>query len=186
MIEKEHTLSILKKAKKALKTRNAILLREISNQTIHSASIYKDPDAVMLAVTTYALSKILERENYRNYPEWKPFLKSCIYYIERAINSLKKEDIDSFRENMISIRRETEKITSKLKEYILDVFRKASINKASRIYEHGISREETARLLGITEWELSEYVGATGIADVDLSITKPILERLKFAKDLFE
>ena len=37
--------------------------------------------------------------------------------------------------------------------------RKASINKASRIYEHGISLGKTAQLLGITQWELTEYTG---------------------------
>ncbi|MEM2462826.1 MAG: hypothetical protein QXD71_01515, partial [Candidatus Pacearchaeota archaeon] len=62
---------------------------------------------------------------------------------------------------------------------------KAAINKASRIYEHGISRAETARLLGITQWELAEYVGLTGIADTDLSITLPIEKRIKLAESLF-
>ena len=59
------------------------------------------------------------------------------------------------------------------------------INKASRIYEHGISMQRTAELLGISEWELSEYAGRTGISDVNLSITMDIKTRIEKAMELF-
>ncbi|MCS7134473.1 MAG: hypothetical protein NZ889_01280 [Candidatus Pacearchaeota archaeon] len=185
MIEKDNILFVLKNAKEAIEKKDPVLLREMSNRTIHSASIYKDPDAVMVAVTTYALSKILERENYRNYPEWEPFVELCSKFLENAISSLEKNNLKAFRKNMIKIRKQTEKITSKLKDYISEVFKKAAINKASRIYEHGISRAETAELLGITQWELAEYVGITGIPDVNLGITKSIKDRINLARDLF-
>ncbi|MEM2090060.1 MAG: hypothetical protein QXL88_03185 [Candidatus Pacearchaeota archaeon] len=185
MIEKKNVLKVLRNAKKAIKERDIVLLKNMSNRTIHSASIYKDPDAVMLAVTIYTLSKILERQNYREYPEWRSFIRACLKFLDRAIKALEQDNVEAFREQMINIRKETEKISSKLKTYILEVFRKAAINKASRIYEHGISRAETARLLGITQWELAEYVGLTGIADIDLSITLPIEKRIKLAESLF-
>lgn len=186
MIEKKNVLTILRNAKRALKERDIALLKEMSNRTIHSASLYQDPDSIMLAVTIYTLSKILERENYRKYPEWKPFVKACFKFLDKSIKALEQDNIEAFRKHMISIRKETEKISSKLKNYILEVFRKAAINKASRIYEHGISRAETSRLLGITQWELAEYVGLTGISDIDLSITLPIEKRIKFVEDLFK
>jgi len=72
-----------------------------------------------------------------------------------------------------------------LKIYIKDVFRKAQINKASRIYEHGISMEKTAKILGISVWELSEYVGKTRIDDINLGITTPIRKRIKLAEEVF-
>ena len=71
-----------------------------------------------------------------------------------------------------------------MRNYIKDVFRKAEINKASRIYEHGISMQKTAELLGISIFELAEYAGSTGIGDVNLSITKDIGERIKIAKEI--
>jgi len=186
MIEKEHVIEVLSQTLKALKEKDAAMLRSLSNQTLHSASIYKDPDAVLLAVTIYSFSKLVERENYKHYPEWKQFISISLKKIEKSISALRQDDVESFRENMISIRDAIENISSKLKEYILEVFRKSAINKASRIYEHGISREETAKLLGVTQWELAEYVGRTGIADIDLSITKPIKERIKFTENLFK
>ncbi|UCD20914.1 MAG: hypothetical protein JSW08_04060 [archaeon] len=186
MIEKEHTLRVLKKTIKTLKARDMTMLRTLSNQTIHTASVYQDPDAIALAVTIYALSKIVERENYRHYPDWKPFIKSCLSYLDKTITYLEKGDMKRFRNNLMGIRGEIENISSKLKEYIKEVFRKAAISKASRIYEHGISRAETAKLLGITQWELAEYVGRTGIADIRLSVTRTVRDRIKLAQSLFK
>ena len=46
--------------------------------------------------------------------------------------------------------------------------------------------EKTAKLLGISIWELAEYAGQTGISDVNLSITMPIKKRIKLAMEMFE
>lgn len=184
--EKRNILDILKKARKAVKTDDVLLLKEISNHTVHSASIFKDPDSVAIAVTIYALSKIIERKKYEEYSEWPSFFSRITKDIDKALANLEKNQFKEFREDLQNIRRAANKLSGHLKLYIQDVFRKASINKASRLYEHGISMEETARLLDITAWELAEYVGRTGISDVDLSVTMPIKERINFAKKLFE
>ena len=46
--------------------------------------------------------------------------------------------------------------------------------------------EKTSKLLGITLWELAEYAGQTGIADVNLGVTMPIKQRIKLAEEIFE
>jgi hypothetical protein len=184
--EIQNVLDILRKTRLAIKTDDVITLREVSSRTIHSASIYEDPDSIALAVTIYALSKIIERKKYESYREWSAFFKRITADIERSIDDLEKNNIKQFRYDMQNIRKTVDALSGHLKFYIQDVFRKASINKASRLYEHGISAAETAKILGITQFELSDYVGMTGIADVDLSVTMPIKDRLKFAKSLFE
>ena len=82
---------------------------------------------------------------------WKK--QKCISV--RLMQLLGKDDVKVFRKEIISVRKDIH-IFGPLKEYIQEVFRKAYINKASRIYEHGISRAETAGLLGVTQWELAE------------------------------
>ena len=62
---------------------------------------------------------------------------------------------------------------------------KARINKASRLYEHGISIGRTAELLGVTRFELMDYVGKTYIADVKENMTIGARERLMIARRLF-
>jgi hypothetical protein len=102
-----------------------------------------------------------------------------------AIIALRKSDIEKFRTALKEIRKRVGKISGHLKGYIQDVFRKAEVNKASRIYEHGISMQQTAELLGISIFELAEYSGETGIGDVDLSVTKDVKERIRIAKEIF-
>jgi hypothetical protein len=78
-------------------------------------------------------------------------------------------------------------ISGKLNEYIRDVFRKASINKASRIYEHGISMEKTAKLLGITMYELASYAGQRKeISEAPLGKTLGVKERIKLSEEMFK
>lgn len=186
MEERGHILNVLKKVKSALKTGDYIEIKNLSNQVIHSASINQDADSVSLAVIIYALSKIIEREKYKSYTNWKRFFKAYVSCINNAIKALKKNDIPLFREQIILIRRLIQNLSGNLKNYIGEVFRKAEINKASRIYEHGISIENTAKILGVSVWDLAEYTGKTGISDVDLSVTMPVKERIKQAEEIFE
>ena len=100
--------------------------------------------------------------------------------------ALRSKNIERFNYEVSSNRKLIEELSGKLKFYINDVFRKSQINKASRIYEHGISMEKTAKILGISLWELSDYTGKTGIGDVNFGITMPVEERIKLAEKIFE
>jgi hypothetical protein len=77
-------------------------------------------------------------------------------------------------------------LSGKLKRYVQDVFQRARVNKASRIYEHGISMEKTANLLGVTLYELAEYAGKTGISDVPLGKTLNVKARIKILTEMFK
>jgi hypothetical protein len=185
MIEKEHVIQVLKEVERAVKVQDVFLLRELSDKTIHSASVYQDPDSIALAVTIYALSKVFSKTEFRYYKDWNKFLERTTEQIVLAYEFLEKDNLKMFRKKIIKIRKEIN-IFGHLKEYIKNVFYRASINKASRIYEHGISRAETSRLLGISQWELASYAIAPAISDVDLSLTMPIKDRIKFTEELFE
>ena len=186
MHEQKNILRILKEAKEAIKKEDNIKLKELSNQTIHSASIYQEMDYIMVAVIVYSLSKILERTYYRKNPGWNKFYSEFIKHLDLAAHALEKNNTKKFRYELKRIRKAVNKLTGNFKKNIQDVFRKAEINKASRIYEHGISMEKTAKLLGITLWELAEYSGQTGISDVNLNITLPVKKRIKLVKEIFK
>jgi hypothetical protein len=186
MEEVENILVILEEAKKAIAKEDVLEIKNLSNKTIHTASIYQDPDNISLAVVLYALSKILERTNYKDYKDWPKFEKNYEESLNRAIVALKRKDIEVYREQIESIREYEKKISGNFKEHLEEVFRKAQISKASRIYEHGISLEKTAKILGVTLWELNNYVGKTGIGDVNLAYTMDIKDRLKQAEEIFK
>jgi hypothetical protein len=186
MEEKAHILKILKKTKALLQKKDYMKIKSLSNKVIHNASINQESDVILIAVVLYALSKLLEREDYRTYKEWPKFYKDYTTHISHAITDLEKDNMERFREEISSIRKIIEKLPGRFQTYVKDVFRRAQVNKASRIYEHGISMRKTAKILGVSVWELAEYAGGTGIGDVNLSVTMPIRERVKMAEEIFE
>lgn len=186
MKERQHILETLKGVQKALKRNDNVKIKNLSNHVIHHSSIHQEPDIISLAVILYALSKLIEREAYKEYKAWPVFYNNYITHLNKAIQALEKDDLKTFRNEINLIRQSIQKLSGDLKIYITQVFRKAKINKASRIYEHGISMEKTAKILGISQWELAEYVGKTRIGDVNLGVTLPIKERIKYVEEIFK
>jgi len=84
------------------------------------------------------------------------------------------------------IRNSLNKIDGDLGVYIKDIFRKAEINKAFRIYEHGLSSEATAELLGVSLWDLASYIGQSHIGNSRIAISMPEKERVKIAEEIFK
>jgi len=185
MEERNHILSVLIKTKSALERKDYVRIKNLSNKIIHHASVHQDADVISIAVIIYALSKLLERESYKFEKNWPDFYKKYRNNINDMINALKNKDFDRFHDEVMSNRKIIEGLSGKLRQYIEEVFRKAQINKASRIYEHGISMEKTAKILGVSLWELAEYTGGTRIGDVNLGVTMPIKERIKLAEEFF-
>ncbi|MFA5953240.1 MAG: hypothetical protein WC812_01480 [Candidatus Pacearchaeota archaeon] len=186
MIEVKHVLDVLKKTKKAIETNNTFELKNLSNQTIHSSSIQQDSDNISIAVTIYALGKIFERVNFRSLKGWDNFYSITIKSLNNSISALEKNNIEEFRNHFQFIAKAINKISGKLKDYITQVFEKARINKASRIYEHGISLGKTAELLGVNLYDLSTYAGNTGISEVPLTKTMNAKSRIKLTEDFFK
>ena len=185
MEEKENILKILSETKEAIKNSDVPKLKSLSNQTTNTASLTQDLENITVAVIVYSLSKILERENYRKLPGWNSFYNTYMKAIDKAIFALEKNNEKSLTQNLELIRNAINKLSGKLKIYIQDVFRKASINKASRIYEHGISMEKTAKLLGITLFELANYSGQQNLPEVAPSKVLDVKSRIKLAMEMF-
>jgi hypothetical protein len=186
MEEREHILKVLEEVQLSLQKQDYVKIKNLSNQVIHTSSIEQDPDLISVAVIIYSLSKIIERENYRQFKNWDKFYKGYVNGINSLIKSLRRNDIQGFRQGVEFLRNVIQKLSGELKKNISEVFKKAQINKASRIYEHGISMEKTAKILGVSVWELAEYAGQTGIADVNLAVTMPIKQRIKIAEEVFQ
>ncbi len=186
MQERGNVLRIFQETKKAVSTGDSAAIKNLSNQTNNTAALTQDPDNIAAAVIVYALSKILERENYRALPGWNKFYGIYIGAIDRIIDALKKEDDEAFRRDITLIRKAIDSLSGKLKFYIQDVFRKASINRASKLYEHGLSMEITSRLLGVSLFELADYAGSKETTDIPQTKTVDVRTRIKFAMEIFE
>ena len=186
MYEKENILNIFQETKEAILRTDSAKIKNLSNRTTNSASLTHDPDNIAAAVMIYSISKIIERTNYQKIPGWDKFYKNYLNSIDKIIEAIKKENYDAYRKEIRVMRSGVSKFSGELEKNIQEVFRKASINKASKLYEHGISMEKTANLLGITLFELASYVGERGISDISGKQAVNVKTRIKFLEDLFE
>jgi len=175
-------LSVIERIVEILRVKEAkdiIEVRELSNRTIHDASVFQDEDSISIAVLVYALSKIMERKGTLiDYAK-------LISMFEDAVIMLHESRIDSYRQIIKNVLGYISNIDSRIRAYIEEVINQAQIKKGSKIYEHGISIARASAVLGISQWELMRYIGKTGISDrfeEDLYLTK---SRLEIVRRLF-
>jgi len=178
-IIKDDILEVLKNVIESLKKEDYSALSELSNHTIHDASIFQEDDPLTIAVLVYALSKCIQRclERRQACPVVAPSL-------EKAYEALENDDDNAYRAVIKNLLREIGEMDAQLKLYIQEVVEKAKIKKASKLHEHGISIARTAELLGLSQWELQGYIGKT-IVDVPHDGMKT-MERLRRARELFQ
>ncbi len=186
MNEKEHLIEVLTNARRGILTRNTLMLKDVSNQTIHSASIFQDTDSIAIAVVIYAMSKIIERREHENFRGCDEFCDKSLKSLDKAIVALEKNDQKKFSESLNEITKTVNKMSGNLRKYIQEVIRKSSINKASKIYEHGISLEQTANLFGVTLYELATYTGQKDFSDIEANKSISVKDRIKLAEEFFE
>jgi len=153
-------------------------LRELSNHTIHNASIFQDEDSVSIAILIYSLSKVIERR------EGKLNYKVLLKLIIDGKRNLESNRMDVYRKTIKKLFNFISTIDNKLKLYIEEVINQAEIKKGSKLYAHGISLGRAAEILGISQWELMFYIGKTKLTDIKGGVG--VKERLNYARGLFK
>ena len=182
---KKDIINILRKALQFVKKEDIPALDQLSDQTIHDASIFQDKDTIKIAVIIYALSKIIHRSEGKT-DEWDKARKEVLKDFQEARFYLEKSKDEKYRGVIRNVLKHIGRIDDKLKLYIDDVLDKAKIVKGSNIYEHGVSIGRAAEILGISQWELMSYVGKTKIIDRYKEGVLPTNLRLNYAKKLFK
>lgn len=158
---------------------DATEVSDISNNTIHNASIFQDEDSTSIAILVYSLSKIMHRKKFEvDYRQFSEMFKA-------ALDKLRKNDPDGYRKEIEKIFKLISKVDSKLRFYIEEVISQAQIKKGSKLYEHGISLARASEVLGISQWELMNYIGKTSIIDAYEKEIISMKDRLKYARSLF-
>jgi|SRR3989338_5801308 len=185
MEELSHVLDVLTRTKKALEQEDTKELRDLSDKTIHSASVYQHTDYILVATIIYTLSKIVERKYKIDINSWNIFSKRLNDLLSLAIFSIQKKRHTQFIKSLYKIKNYIENYSEDSKPFIKELLRKASINKASKIYEHGISLAKTAKLFGITPWELSEYFGEKENPQIKLNKTIDMKIRANMTMEFF-
>lgn len=173
---KRDIVAIIDDAVKLINSGNLYELKELSNHTIHNASIFQDEFSVTIAVVVYSLSKIISTH-----------LKSkgrFVGLLEKAKRAMETEDISGYRAATGSIMELISKLDTRFGRFVDDVISQAQIRKGSKIYDHGISLGQAASILNISQWELMQYLGAS--RGTESPYDRPdVIEKLKFTRRIF-
>lgn len=174
---KKDIISILDDSLEYIYCKDISKIKELSNHTIHNASIFQDQDSLSIAVIMYALPKIFERKGFIS--------KNIINYIKKSKSALAQNKFELYRKSIKGLIENISREDTKLKLYIQEVVEQAQVKKGSKLYDHGISMAQSASLLGVSQWDLMNYVGKTQIADT-FKEGMTVEKRLKFVRGLFE
>jgi len=176
-IVKKDILNVLRQGIEIVKKKEVYKLRVLSDHVIHNASIFQDKDSITIAVTVYALSKIYKNHNGID--------KLILPHLTNALKYLEQGNVDKYETEIKHIMKDITAKGGKTKFYVEEVLERAQIKKASRMFEHGISMGQVSDALGISLWDLMDYVGKTRIVDQFADKTD-IKARLNFTRGLFK
>lgn len=185
MKDVENVLRILREAKRFFEEDKANELKSLSNQAIDSVAVSQDADNLIVAVLVYSLGKVMERGHYRGMEGWEKFYADVLKNLGEAVGRIESEDVEGAREDLGQIRNSLNEVEGDLGIYIGDVFRKAEINKAFKLYEHGLSSESTAKLLGVSLWDMASYIGQSHVGDAKVAVSMPEEKRVRIAEEFF-
>ena len=168
-------LRLLKESLDAIAKGDSFRLKELSNSNIHNASIFQDEDSLSIGVVVYAISKVIERRYDR---------KDIVACLRSASDALLSGDYSGYRAVIRSLIKSIRVEDARLKKFVSSVIEQAQVKKGSALYEHGLSIGRVASILGISKWELTNYVGKTRIAEQS-SERVSTEKRLALARRLF-
>lgn len=183
--ECSHIVEVLRQAKQAVRANDVVKLKDLSNQTVHLSCSHQDSASITIAVVIYALSKLIERGDHLKIKKWNSVVDKLNASFDAAIKNMESSAFEKYEKEILRVRQILAEASGDLKPYIQDVLKKAEINKGSRIYEHGISLEQTANLLGVSIWELSDYVGQKTSPETKETKTMDTKKRAKMAMEFF-
>ncbi len=175
---RQDLLAILRETLASLEKEDYASLKEISDHTIHNASIFQDQDSLSIAVLVYALYKIISKVHEKNICET---VKTSLHQAEE---NLQNNNIEKYQEIIRTLFKIVAETDDRLHLYIQEVVDGAQIKKGSKLFEHGLSLARAAELLGISRWELMQYVGKTRLAEQIVGKID-VRDRVRFARRIF-
>ena len=177
-VVKKDILTVLREVVILLEDEEYSEIKELSNHTIHNASIFQDKDSVAAAVIIYSISKIMERSTEKR----EKIGESIVKVLKDAITLLEKDSVEEYRDSTKKILKIISETDERLQMFIEEVIRQAEIKKGSKLYEHGISAAHAAEILGVSQWEIMNYIGKTTLTE---EAAVDVGKRLDFARKLF-
>ncbi|MEK6974459.1 MAG: hypothetical protein AABW41_04460 [Nanoarchaeota archaeon] len=182
--EQIELVRLLKKTYYYFRKKDIKKLRALSDHVIEDASIYQEDYIISLAIILYTLSKILEKGDYENNPGWNSFYKNSMNNIKKLIYHITKSKFDDYSDILKRLLADIKNLDKEVPMYIEELLNSSRIKKGSSVYSYGISLGRAAELLGISKWELMNYIGNLETTSEHLRKINAI-QRYQTAKKVF-
>lgn len=168
----------------ALTKRDSDVLKEISDRIVHSSSLYNDSDGITLGIASYSLAKVISRKKSYDFEDWSSFTYMIKNSLESALKSIQRDDLDGYRYFIKKLMELISHADKKMKYYVGDILRDAQVKKGNALYQEGLSIGLISDLVGVSEWELMNYVGKTALME-KVQHDSNVKSRLDTARRLF-
>lgn len=183
---RKELLAILIKAISAFSSKDSQRLKAVSDEAIRNCAIHQDPHSINLAIIVYSLAKVVERQGMYKKPQWSQFFTLGLDSLKQAERFLEEEKEKQYLKSIQDVLYAVASLESYLRKFITEVITQARIKRGSAIYEQGLSLGRVAELMGISPWELMEYLGQRRVEDTNPLSTMPIDERMKMVRKVFQ
>ncbi|MBU1111745.1 MAG: hypothetical protein ABIG93_03220 [archaeon] len=133
-------------------------LKELSDHTIKDVTLYKNMDAISLAVLIYSIYKVspsIQPEDY----------KKLFQEMKNASKNLGEKQFGRYNSSMKIMFDIIKKCSDETKTHVQDVLQAARIKKSTTLLEHGMSVARAAELMGISRWDILQYAGGTRLLE---------------------
>ena len=181
---KEVLVKVLQRLKLATISGNSQSLKNIAKYALDSASVFQNKKAISVAVIAYSIVKLIERKKIIQTDIPISVYRDIIRNLEETSKNLVKGDLLQYEKNIRYLFKLIGKLDDHLPVYIEEVVNKAKIKKGFLLHEKGISLSRASHIMGISQWELMDYIGKTQISE-HISKKVDIRSRLNFTKGLF-
>tara|TARA_Y100000310_G_C20382819_1_gene668955 strand:- start:60 stop:629 length:570 start_codon:yes stop_codon:yes gene_type:complete len=175
---------ILQKIKSATISGNIQSLKKVAKSALDTASIFQEKNTISVAVIAYAIFKLTERKRIRKTEIPISLYTDIIKSLDNASINIYEGKIDEYGQNIKDLFKLIGRLDDQLPLYIEEIVNKAKIKKGFLLHEKGISLERAAHIMGISQWDLMNYVGKTQISE-HISKKVDIRNRLNFTRTIF-
>lgn len=129
-------------------------LKDLSEHAIDDVAIHKDMDLVSITVLVYSIYKIIPEMKDDDY-------KDLLTELKNAKQNLESNNLGRYNRNVKSMFDIVRNSNAQIKVHLQDVMQAAKIKKSASLLHRGLSIGQAAGLMGLSNWDLQQYVGRT-------------------------
>lgn len=176
---KNNIRSVLTEVKEIFDSKRIVAseFKRLSNSLMEDVSLFRNQDSISLAVLVYSLYRIFNKNRDLD-------KKQLLKLIEKTIKSIDIEP--QFRYNLRRMFDLIKKYDKNIDTKIVQIISQAHIKKGLKVYEHGLSIGQAAEIIGVSKWDLMDYLGTSNLVDRDENRRIDHKTRLNYARGLFK